>query len=160
MGREVMVTTARSALVKGYASTVVNAVRTWIAEGHQYASTVVNAVGARIVEGVKYAITVVNAVNTRNAKGVKCASTVVNAVNTRNAKGVKCASTVVNAVNTRNAKGVKNEANKILIYVSIYVYNIILDPPVCFTIRRALRFRHTGRACQFAHCHRAHVTND
>ena len=124
MGREVMVTTARSALVKGYASTVVNAVRTWIAEGHQYASTVVNAVGARIVEGVKYA------------------------------------STVVNAVNTRNAKGVKNEANKILIYVSIYVYNIILDPPVCFTIRRALRFRHTGRACQFAHCHRAHVTND
>ena len=124
MGREVMVTTARSALVKGYASTVVNAVRTWIAEGHQYASTVVNAVGARIVEGVKYAIT------------------------------------VVNAVNTRNAKGVKNEANKILIYVSIYVYNIILDPPVCFTIRRALRFRHTGRACQFAHCHRAHVTND
>ena len=142
MGREVMVTTARSALVKGYASTVVNAVRTWIAEGHQYASTVVNAVGARIVEGVKYAITVVNAVNTRNAKGVKCAST------------------VVNAVNTRNAKGVKNEANKILIYVSIYVYNIILDPPVCFTIRRALRFRHTGRACQFAHCHRAHVTND
>ena len=83
MGREVMVTTARSALVKGYASTVVNAVRTWIAEGHQYASTVVNAVSARIVEGHQYASTVVDAVGARIVEGHKCASTIVYAVRAR-----------------------------------------------------------------------------
>ena len=53
MGLEVMVTTAQSALVKGYASTVVDVIR------------------ARNVEGVKYASTVVYAVSARNAKGVK-----------------------------------------------------------------------------------------
>ena len=53
MGKEVMVTIASCALVKGYASTVVN------------------AVGARNVEGHQYAITVVDAVRARNAKGVK-----------------------------------------------------------------------------------------
>ena len=66
-----MVTSASCALVKGYASTIVNAVCALNVEGHQYAITVVNAVRARNVEGVKYAITVVDAVVARNAKGVK-----------------------------------------------------------------------------------------
>ena len=54
MGRQTMVTSASCALVKGYASTVVNAVRARNVEGVKYASTVVDAVGARIVEGVEY----------------------------------------------------------------------------------------------------------
>jgi len=49
MGREVMVTTARSALVKGYASTVVDVIRARNVEGVKYASTVVYTVSARIV---------------------------------------------------------------------------------------------------------------
>ena len=71
MGRGKMVTIARSALVKGYASTVVDAVRARNVEGVKYAITVVYAVSARNVEGHQYAITVVDAVVARNAKGVK-----------------------------------------------------------------------------------------
>ena len=71
MGKQTMVTTASCALVKGYASTVVNVIRARNVEVHQYAITVVNAVIARNVEVHQYAITVVDAVVARNAKGVK-----------------------------------------------------------------------------------------
>ena len=89
MGREGMVTIASYALVKGYASTVVDAVRARNVEGHIYASTVVNAICALNVEGHQYACTVVNAVSARNVEGVNYAITVVYAVGARNAKGVK-----------------------------------------------------------------------
>jgi len=62
MEKETMVTIAKSAPVKAYASTVVIAFRARIVEGHQYASTIVSALGARNVEEVKYASTIVNAV--------------------------------------------------------------------------------------------------
>jgi len=106
-----MVTIARSAMVKGYASTVVDAISARNVEGVKYASTVVNAVSARNVEGVKYASTVVNAVSARNVEGVKYAITVVDAICARNVEEHQYAITVVNAVGARNAKGVKNEAN-------------------------------------------------
>ena len=48
-----MVTIASCALVKGYASTIVDAVRARNVEGVKYASTVVNAVGARNAKGGK-----------------------------------------------------------------------------------------------------------
>ena len=71
MGKQIMDTTASCALVKGYASTVVDVIRARNVEGVKYASTVVYAVGARNVEGHQYASTVVNAISARNAKGVK-----------------------------------------------------------------------------------------
>jgi len=69
MGKQAMVTIARSALVKGYASTVVDAISARIVEGVKYAITVVNAVSARNVEGHQYASTVVYAVGARIAEG-------------------------------------------------------------------------------------------
>jgi len=71
MGKQIMVTIASCALVKGYAITVVNAISARNVEVHQYAITVVDAVSARNVEVHQYAITVVDAVVARNAKGVK-----------------------------------------------------------------------------------------
>ena len=71
MGKQTMVTIASCALVKGYASTVVDAISARNVEGVKYAITVVYAVSARNVEGHQYAITVVDAVVARNAKGVK-----------------------------------------------------------------------------------------
>ena len=84
-----MVTIASCALVKGYASTVVNAISARNVEGHQYAITVVDAVVARNVEGHQYAITVVDAVGARNVEVHQYAITVVDAVGARNAKEVK-----------------------------------------------------------------------
>ena len=65
MGREGMVTIASYVLVKGYASTVVDAKRARNVEGVKYANTIVYAVGARIVEGHQYASTVVDAISAR-----------------------------------------------------------------------------------------------
>ena len=65
MGKQRTVTIASCALVKVYASTVVNAVGARIVGGVNYASTVVYAVGARIVEGHQYASTVVDAISAR-----------------------------------------------------------------------------------------------
>ena len=53
MGKQIMVTIASCALVKGYAITVVNAVRARNVEVHQYAITVVNAISARNAKEVK-----------------------------------------------------------------------------------------------------------
>jgi len=111
MGKQTMVTSAGSALVKGYASTVVNAISARNVEGHQYASTIVYAVSARNVEGRQYASTVVNAVRARNVEGHQYAITAVDAVSARNVEVHQYAIMVVNAVVARNAKGVKNEAN-------------------------------------------------
>ena len=86
-----MVTIASCALVKGYASTVVDAVAARNVEGHQYAITVVDAISARNVEGHQYAITVVNVVIARNVEGHQYASTVVNAVSARLVEGHKYA---------------------------------------------------------------------
>ena len=89
MGRHEMVTIASCALVKEYASTVVDAKRARNVEGVKYANTVVDVIRASNVEGVKYAITVVYAVSARNVEGHQYAITVVNAISARNAKGVK-----------------------------------------------------------------------
>ena len=85
-----MVTIASCAMVKGYASTIVDAIFARNVEGHIYASTVVNAVSAGSVEGHQYASTVVYAVGARNAKGVK------NEANGTEAQSSNCSSLLSN----------------------------------------------------------------
>ena len=115
MGREGMVTIASYVLVKGYASTVVDAVSARNVEVDQYACTVVDAICALNVEGDQYASTVVDAVSARNVEGHQYASTVVYAVGARIVEGDQYASTVVNAVGARIAEGRRHNHKKKLL---------------------------------------------
>jgi len=67
-----MVTIASCAMVKGYASTIVDAIFARNVEGHIYASTVVNAISARNAKGVK------NEANGTEAQSSNCSSLLSN----------------------------------------------------------------------------------